>query len=390
MSAIIRRICKDLIAEKGNTMKNRKKHNITHNEKNTGKLRRGYGRKSIAIIMSLVLLVTLCFSGFAFAATESELRNDLSEVNEAQDELSQKMANVEKEVKEVQAKVDSLTYEVNKTTSDIADTEKAIEKKQKEMQEREDNLNERLKVMYKNGSIGFVDVLLGSGSISEFVSNLEIIQKIYKNDMETLETLEREYDELEATKKALQEKKASLAAQKDELAAEQKELESKKAALKAEEDALKAEADRLTSEILKMIDTSSAYVGGTFIWPCPASTYITSSFGNRLHPTLKQWLFHTGVDIGCSSGKDIIAAASGKVILAEYYGGYGNCVMLDHGGGIVTLYGHASKLCVSKGDVVTQGQVIAKVGSTGRSTGPHLHFEVRENGEYINPMSYFQ
>lgn len=340
--------------------------------------------------MALVLLFTLCGSGLAFAATENELRSDLSDVNEAQDELSQKMASVEKDVKEVQAKVDSLTYEINKAASDIAETEKAIAKKEKEMQEREDNLNERLKVMYKNGSIGFIDVLLGSGSISEFVSNLEIIQKIYKNDMDILETLEREHKELTETKTKLEEKKASLAVRKEELAVQQKDLDAKKAELKKEEEALKAEADRLTKEILNMIDTNSKYVGGEFTWPCPASTYITSSFGNRLHPTLKQWLFHTGVDIGCSSGKDIIAAASGKVILASYYGGYGNCVMLDHGGGIVTLYGHASKLCVSKGDVVTRGQVIAKVGSTGRSTGPHLHFEVRKNGEYVNPMSYFQ
>lgn len=347
-------------------------------------------KKSLSILLVLLLLVTVCGSGLAFAATESELRSDLSDVNEAQDALSQKMSSVEKEVKEVQAKVDSLTYEINKATSDIASTEKAIEKKEKEMREREDNLNERLRVMYKNGSIGFVDVLLGSGSISEFVSNLEIIQKIYKNDMNVLDTLEKEHKELTDTKKKLEEKKSELAERKSELAAEQKQLDSKKAELKKEEEALKAEADRLTSEILKMIDTGSAYVGGEFTWPCPASTYITSSFGNRLHPTLKQWLFHTGVDIGCAKGKNIIAAASGKVILAQYYGGYGNCVMIDHGGGIVTLYGHASSLCVSKGDVVKRGELIAKVGSTGRSTGPHLHFEVRKNGEYVNPMSYFK
>lgn len=347
-------------------------------------------KKSISLFMVLVMLFTLCGSGLAFAETETQLRNDLNDVNEAQDELSKKMASVEAEVKEVQAKVDSLTYEINKATSDIAETEKAIEKKEKEMKEREDNLNERLKVMYKNGSIGFIDVLLGSGSISEFVSNLEIIQKIYKNDMDVLETLEREHKELTETKKQLEEKKAGLAERKAELAAQQKELDAKKAELKKEEDALKAEADRLKSEILKMIDTSSKYSGGEFVWPCPASTYITSSFGNRLHPVLKQWIFHTGVDIGCSSGKNILAAASGKVIMAQYYGAYGNCVMIDHGGGIVTLYGHASSLCVSTGTQVTSGQVIAKVGSTGRSTGPHLHFEVRKNGEYVNPMSYFQ
>ncbi len=348
------------------------------------------GRKGIALVMCAVLMTVFCFSGLAFAATESQLREDLSDVKQEQDELSKQMTQVEQEVKDVQAKVDALTSQINKSAEEIASTEKKIKAKEKEMEERETNLNARLKVMYKNGSLGFIDVLLGSGSISEFVSNLEIIQKIYKNDMDVLETLEKEHEELQAVKKELKEKRAALATQKEELAVEQAELTEKKKALKKEEDALKAEADRLTSEILSMIDTSSKYVGGEFTWPCPASTYITSSFGNRLHPILKTWIYHTGVDIGCSSGKDILAAASGTVIMSQVYGGYGNCVMIDHGGGVVTLYGHASTLCVSKGETVSRGQVIAKVGSTGRSTGPHLHFEVRKNGEYVNPMSYFK
>ena len=347
------------------------------------------GKKSFVLLMCMILTTVFCCSGLAFAATESELRNDLSDVKQEQDELSKKMTQVEQDVKEVQAKVDALTYQINKSADEIANTEKKIKAKEKEMKEREENLNARLKVMYKNGSLGFVDVLLGSGSISEFVSNLEIIQKIYKNDMDVLDTLDKEHKELQAIKKQLKEKRVKLATQKEELADEKAELDEKKKALKKEEDALKAEADRLTSEILSMIDKNSQYIGGEFTWPCPASTYITSSFGNRLHPILKSWIFHTGLDIGCSSGKDILAA-SGKVIMSQVYGGYGNCVMIDHGGGIVTLYGHASKLCVSKGDVVKRGQVVAKVGSTGRSTGPHLHFEVRKNGEYVNPMKYFK
>lgn len=128
----------------------------------------------------MILTTVFCCSGLAFAATESELRNDLSDVKQEQDELSKKMTQVEQDVKEVQAKVDALTYQINKSADEIANTEKKIKAKEKEMKEREENLNARLKVMYKNGSLGFVDVLLGSGSISEFVSNLEIIQKIYQ------------------------------------------------------------------------------------------------------------------------------------------------------------------------------------------------------------------
>lgn len=346
-------------------------------------------KKSLILTLIVVLAFTMCAAGLAFAATESDLRNDLDDVEAAQDELSKKMAQIEKDVKEMQKKVDNLNYMISQTTSEISSTEEKIQKKEKEMTEREENLNERLKVMYKNGSIGFVDILLGSSSISEFVSNMEIIQKIYQNDMEVLETLKKEHEELQEIKATLKERKEKLSAQKTELAADKADLDAKKKELEAEEDKLKAEADRLTAEIVKLMDKNSPYVGGEFTWPCPASRYISSSFGNRLHPILKVWKFHTGIDIGCSAGKDIVAAASGKVIMSKVYGGYGNCVMIDHGGGIVTLYGHASKLLVSEGQTVKRGQTIALVGSTGRSTGPHLHFEVRKNGEYINPMNYF-
>ena len=346
-------------------------------------------KKSLILTLIAVLTFTMCAAGLAFAATESDLRNDLDDVEAAQDELSKKMAQIEKDVKEMQKKVDNLNYMISQTASEISNTEAKIEKKEKEMAEREDILNESLKVMYKNGSVGFVDILLGSSSISEFVSNMEIIQKIYKNDVEVLETLQKEHDELQEIKATLKERKEKLAAQKTELASDKAELDVKKKELEAEEDKLKAEADRLTAEIIKLMDKNSPYVGGEFTWPCPASRYISSSFGNRLHPTLHVWKFHTGIDIGCSAGKDIVAAASGKVIMSKVYGGYGNCVMIDHGGGIVTLYGHASKLLVSEGQTVKRGQTIALVGSTGRSTGPHLHFEVRKNGEYINPMNYF-
>ena len=124
------------------------------------------------------------------------------------------------------------------------------------------------------------------------------------------------------------------------------------------------------------------------IWPSAASRRITSPFGNRLHPILKIYKFHSGIDIGASYGTNILAANSGTVIKAGYNSSYGYMVMIDHGGGIVTLYAHSSKLLVSTGDVVARGQVIALIGSTGRSTGPHLHFEVRVNGAYQNPLNY--
>ena len=147
------------------------------------------------------------------------------------------------------------------------------------------------------------------------------------------------------------------------------------------------EANALTAEILKL-QGKGAYVGGDLAWPAPASTRITSPFGYRTHPILKIKKLHTGIDIGVSSGNNVVSANAGKVIKAAWNNSYGYMVMVDHGGGIVTLYAHNSKLLVKTGDVVTRGQKIALSGSTGMSTGPHLHFEVRVNGEYKDPMNY--
>lgn len=354
-----------------------------------GKEMKLHNKKSFILTITVIFTISMLSSVFAFAATESDLRSNLDDVESAQDELSKQMSQLSKDIKSLQSDVDALNAKISKTTNEITQTETKIQKKEKEMQSQENNLNKRLKVMYKNGSVGFIDVLLGSNSISEFVSNIGMIQKIYQNDIEVLETLKKEHEALQKIKADLKTKKAELAQQKQDMAAEKVKLDAKKKELEKQEDELQAEADRLTAEIVKLMDKSSPYVGGEFAWPCPSSHYITSSFGNRLHPILKTWKYHTGVDIGASSGKDILAAASGKVIMATTYGGYGNCVMIDHGGGIVTLYGHASRLCVSNGAVVKRGDVIAKVGSTGRSTGPHLHFEVRKDGAYVDPMSYF-
>ncbi len=158
---------------------------------------------------------------------------------------------------------------------------------------------------------------------------------------------------------------------------------------------MKKEADRLTKEIQEAAaaaaranKTSSTYKGGTMKWPLPGYYVVTSPFGNRLHPILKTYKLHTGVDLagsGCN-GKPVVAAADGTVIVAKYNVAYGNYIVIDHGGGITTLYAHSSKLEVKVGQTVKAGQEIMKVGTTGYSTGPHLHFEVRENGSYVDPI----
>ena len=182
-------------------------------------------------------------------------------------------------------------------------------------------------------------------------------------------------------------KQASLQASRGEVASLRSQVASDNKALESEIDALNAEADRLVEEI-RRLQGDQAYAGGTFAWPSASSTRVTSEFGMRFHPILKVNKLHTGIDIGAAAGTKVLAANSGTVIKAGWNNSYGNVVMVDHGGGIVTLYAHNSKLLVSEGDVVARGQEIALVGSTGMSTGAHIHFEVRVNGEYQNPRNW--
>ena len=351
-------------------------------------------RRIAALVLSAALVFTMSSASFVYASqTISQVQNELDDVEDQQDQVKNDLAKVASDIKTMQATVNTLNANIKSTASEITKTENRIEKKKKDMQEREEGLNDRLRVMYKNGSIGFVDVLLGSGSVSEFLSNMDMIRRIYENDVEVMETLQKEHEELEVIRKELKEKKVRLAAQKEEAAAKEVELNAKKKTLEEKEDELLAEAKALEAKLKQMVDASSPYVGGVFIWPVPSSHYITSYAGYRIHPVYKVWKYHSGMDISAAGGANILAMGDGKVILSQaepWYGGYGQCVMIDHGGGVVSLYGHCSKLLVSVGQTVKQGQVIALVGTTGTSTGNHLHVEVRENGAIVDPLTYIQ
>ena len=213
---------------------------------------------------------------------------------------------------------------------------------------------------------------------------------------------------LEAEKKNLSSMKTTLEVKKQNQVAKSQELEvasQKKQSLVDQINAdlnaqfdlledLEAESKALSSEIQRLQAAAAAKNGGTtkapgaYSWPCPSSRKITSNYGYRVHPISGVKKLHTGMDIGASYGADVTAAAGGTVIMSKYYGGYGNCIIIDHGGGVSTLYGHMSSLVAKNGQKVTAGQTIGKIGSTGNSTGNHLHFEVRINGSTVNPASY--
>lgn len=346
-------------------------------------------KKSLICLLIFVLVAACSTYGLSYADTKADKQNELNEINDKKDEVKEDMQELVTKIKSQQSEIDKLQTSIEQKESEIQKAENEIAKTIKEIKEREDGLNQRLRTMYKNGSIGYLDVLLGSGSISEFISNLEMIQRIYKNDQNILVVLEEQQKELE-------EKQAALEREQEELAARQAEAKDKKDALKGDQealqkklDALNAEAERIGDEIASMQDHDKVYEGGEFMWPTN-TTYITSPFGFRIHPVTGYYTGHTGVDIGASYGSPVYAAADGTVIVASNsYGGYGVAVVIDHGSGISTLYGHNDHVKVSVGQHVKRGQVIAASGNSGVSTGPHLHFEVRINGTYVDPMSYF-
>ena len=187
---------------------------------------------------------------------------------------------------------------------------------------------------------------------------------------------------------------AQMAVLKEKQEESQRLVDSIKADIASFEKALKAQeaAEAAAREEIRRLTqgSSGTYSGGTFAWPS-VSTYITSPYGTRVHPVTGKVKTHTGIDIGAGMGTNIFAAADGTVLISGWNtGGYGNYVVIDHGGGLTTLYAHCSSLLVSAGQKVTRGQVIAKCGSTGMSTGPHLHFEVLKNGAHTDPYAYLR
>jgi len=265
-------------------------------------------------------------------------------------------------------------------------------------------LRRRLANLYRAGSVSYLSVVCNSSDFWDFLSRSHYVKRVVDSDVELLDEIKQERADIEAGKALLDRKKLQLNALYARLrerhaiqTAETREKAEKfqnVSQLRAYYEARLAELERNSREIEAMIRRLAATPGGRmrlarpwrggFIRP--AQGPITSGFGYRMHPILRVYKLHTGTDIGAPSGSPIVAAAGGMVIHAGWWGAYGNCIIIDHGGGVSTLYGHCSAVLVSNGQTVKQGQLIGRVGSTGFSTGPHLHFEVRKNGVPCNPM----
>ncbi|MDO4552364.1 MAG: peptidoglycan DD-metalloendopeptidase family protein [Bacillota bacterium] len=377
-------------------------------------------------ILTYALVFTLTVSGLAFSAVYAdddevdeaklaETQNTLSEVNgqisnlkealesgEAEEaSLNSRIASIESQIVEAENTIASLKRNIENTRAQVAQAQAELDQLQAEMDQQNESMGLRLRSMYKGGEMSILEIILGSESITDLMTNLDMAQLIIDNDMELLAALEAQHQVLEehkgqlvelqqqlvAQQTAEEQQTAALSVSRSGLSDLKSEVANSNAALEAQIDALNAEANALTAEILALQGTED-YIGGEFAWPAPGVTRVTSEFGMRYHPILNVNKLHTGMDIGCPTGTTIVAANAGTVIKAGWNNSYGWMVSIDHGGGIVTLYAHNSELLVSVGDVVARGQAIAYSGNTGMSTGPHLHFEVRVNGEYKDPRGW--
>ena len=359
----------------------------------------------------------------------SALEEEKKKVESTLNQLEGLKADTAAYVKKLDGSLSSLAEELEQLGNRIALKEEEIDQAQiqlesakREEEHQYDSMKLRIKYMYENGESSFVDMVMESGSISELLNRSEYVSQIAEYDRKMLrqyaeakddvaareKNLEQEWQglvELQETTQAKQSsvqklmdsKKAELDSYNAKIASAQTEIDQYNADIKAQEDQMKrieAEMKRREEEARKKAEAAGKTytvqnLGNiSFKWPCPSSSRITSNFGDRESPTEGASSNHKGIDIGASTGADIIAAADGEVVISTYRSSAGNYIMLDHGGGVSTVYMHCSKLLVGVGEKVKQGQVIAKVGSTGYSTGSHLHFGIRSGGTYVNPRSY--
>ena len=398
-----------------------------------------YNKRAGRGFLACILAATLAVPGTALAVTSQDAEDAREQVSSMEDEMEkvqQTLTDLEglkndtaAYVRELDLSLEQLGAELSSLEEQRISKEEEIAAAQHELEEArqtEENQYEamklRIRYMYERGETSYFDILLQSENIADMLNRAEYISQIAEYDRNQLElyartkeevaqkeaVLEQEHSELLAVQEATEAKQASV---ETLLANKQQELQSYEAQIASAENQIseyekdialqEARIKEIEEEIRRQEEEArkQAEAAGTtykttslgdinFIWPCPSSSRITSGFGGRSSPTEGASSNHKGIDIGASTGSDILAAAGGTVTISTYSSSAGNYIMISHGGGVSTVYMHCSQRLVEVGDTVSQGQVIAKVGSTGYSTGPHLHFEIRSGGGNVDPSLY--
>ena len=340
---------------------------------------------------------------------QKNLNQQRRQIDQQQDQLEQRQHDSEANLKNLQQNITYTANQISETEYRLAQARKKLDQFEKQLKKTETDYERvrsatvgRLQFLQRQQASEGWAVLLQSQDLNQFLDRQYQLKRVYAADRQVLEDLKVKAEAIRTQKATVENQKNQVAllrqqllSQKQEYEAEATEenqlidrLQQQRDALEAAETQLLRDSEQLAGLIRQRLAAQSGIVRGTGRFIFPANAAISSGFGNRVHPILGYSRFHAGVDFSASYGSTIRAADSGRVIFSGWYGGYGQAVVIDHGNGLSTLYAHASRLFVREGQTVEQGQPVATVGSTGLSTGPHLHFEVRRNGNPVNPMGY--
>ena len=389
------------------------------------------------LVAALLSGVVLCGTPAYIMAEDEDLTNQLDSIQQQVNQqnaakadaetvigsVSEQLRQIEEQLRQATAELGTIKDQRVAVENDITVNERQLAEAQKRLEGRESVFYKRVRDIYINGRLSYLDVVIGSKDFSDFANRLEVLKRIIDSDITLINEIKKERAEIEAHKQKLEADRAKLVELEKAALAKQAEIEQKK----AERNVVlqKAQNDRATAmQAIEELNASSAqvsamlkerqaaraaaaaaataaaaqssggqgasdnWVQGTGQLGWPVSGEITSPYGYRVHPIWGTTIYHSGIDIGGDEGTPDHAADGGVVVWSGWMGGYGYAVVIDHGNGLSTLYGHNSELAVDEGQSVAKGQVISYAGSTGNSTGPHVHFEVRVNGDPVDPMGY--
>ena len=396
------------------------------------KKRRAVSIICIILVAALLIALLVAAIGSAGAVSQSQidaLKNQQSSINSQKKSLQEQIDGLQGDMSTYMAKKEALDeqneltrQEIELINEQIDLYENLIEEKEKELEEakaaeeqQKQELRVRMRAMEENGSLSYIAILFKATSFTDFLAKLSDINTMMESDKsledayiaarEHVEEVKAEYEqtleEQQAAKTELEEKKADLEKQIADAEVVIQQLESDINAYKKEYEANAAQEAAVQNQIKQLEaqlaaqnaanGTTGTVGSGSYTWPVAGTSTanVTSEWGYRIHPIFGTEKFHAGVDIAANSGTTIMAADAGTVLTAVYSSSYGNYVVISHGNGITSLYAHMSSMAVSAGQTVTKGQTIGYVGSTGWSTGPHCHFEIRVSGSSVNPLNYF-
>ena len=338
------------------------------------------------------------------------------ELEKSKADLSNYVAELDADLSDIQTKIDELKSLIEEKEGQITEKEQELEEALEVQKTQYEAMKARIKFMYEKGDMVYLEFVFVADSFGEMLNKADYIEMLSSYDRKMLdeyvayaeyvalckEELEEEKDVLNEAKAAVEEEEAALneliLAKEEEIYKVSSDIQTKEAAIKEYEAEIASQNETIAAleaavaeEKKKLAEEQGRkYDGGIFAWPAPSYTRISDDYGYRIHPTLGVQQFHNGVDMASPGGSPILAAYDGKVVAAAYSSSMGNYIMIDHGDNLYTIYMHASALYVSKGAEVSKGDKIAAVGSTGRSTGHHLHFSVRLNGNYVSPWNYLR